>query len=217
MATISLKNQALLYVICNLEHFPPKVLEVLPSDVRHELLSNLPAVDICQLEETGVAADITPNSLWDEICMSRIPRRCEDVERNIMYEVYTDDWKAYYFGIITHVLLDHIKPEDYRSHYELVLHLLFGVQDCLSIYDWSSYRFSYFPLTTNNRPLIPNRHLQLILDSFSDCLGLILKPSRPLSQTVWVSLSNHSGLISRPFGPHSQTVLASGSFSRQQV
>ena len=179
MATISLKNQALLYVICNLEHFPPKVLEVLPSDVRHELLSNLPAIDICQLEETGVAADITPNSLWDEICMSRIPRRCEDVERNIMYEVYTDDWKAYYFGIITHVLLDHIKPEDYRSHYELVLHLLFGVQDCLNIFDWSSYRFSYFPPITNNRPLIPNRHLRYLTARRSDVhfLNLIMEIS----------------------------------------
>lgn len=208
MAPLSLKKQALLYIVCNVEHFHPKVLEALPSDVRHELLSNLPAIDICLLEEAGVAVDITPNSLWDEICMNRIPRRCEEVERNIMYEVYADDWKAYYFSIITHVLLDHIKPSNYRSHYELVLHLLFGVQDCLNIFNWSSYRFSYFPPITNNRPLIPNRHLRHLTARRSDLhfinLMMDLSPYRPRFFYVVCELFAESEVYKK----HSSEVLA---------
>ena len=167
MKPLSLHDQALLYIVCNLEHLKVEALKVLPEKFRHEILINLPAIDICALEEAGVAAD--SNSVWDHLCRTRIPQqRGYDVERNIMYNIYSEDWRAYYFSIIIHLILDNVKPDNYRNKYELVLHMLLGVMDCANITNWSSYRFTYFAPIVNDRPLIPNRHLRHLATRRSD-------------------------------------------------
>ena len=167
MRPLTLVNQVLLLIICNLEWFSVKALKVLPSKLRHQLLLNLPALDICRLEEHDFDED--SNSVWDELSAIRIPHTGGyEIERNMMYDSSFDDWKAYYFGIVTHALLGRIKPTNYRTHYELVLHLLLGVPDCLNITDWSKFRFSYFAPIVNRRPLIPNRHLKHLATRRSD-------------------------------------------------
>lgn len=166
---LSLKKQSMLYVICNVEHFKTEALKRLPEKIRHVLLHNLPVVDICRLEEAGVAEGININRVWDDLGNSRVPRRFGyNMERNVSFEMYCDDWKAYYFGIVNHILFNRIKPEHYRHHYELILHLLFGVQDCLGIYGWTCYRFSYFAPIMHDRPLIPNRYLRYLTTRRSD-------------------------------------------------
>ena len=160
-------NQVLLFIICNLESFSVKALKVLPSKLRHQLLLNLPALDICRLEEHDFDED--SNGVWDELSAIRIPRTGGyEIERNMMYDASFDDWKAYFFGIVTHALLGRIKPAHYRTHYELVLHLLLGVPDCLNTSNWSNFRFSYFAPIVNHRPLIPNRHLKHLATRRSD-------------------------------------------------
>lgn len=168
---LTLKQQSILYVVCNLEHFHPTILKALPSKVRKQLLVNLPVVDICHLEELGIGDDMTDSDreYWEDVGSQRIPRyHGYEVERNIMFDSHTEDWKAYYFAVTLHVLFDHIKPDDYRSHYELILHLLVGVTTPVDVYSWTNLRFSYFAPITNDRPLIPNRSLQYLTTRKSD-------------------------------------------------
>ncbi len=158
---LSLKKQAVLYVVCNLEHFPCESLKALSDELRSEVVVNLPPIDICRLEAEGLEWGKEPCNEWDEIATQRINRLSNyEVERSIMYQVYYEDWRAYYFVIVFHALLNRVKPAKYRNHYEFVLHLLLGVSDCVGVKDWSKYRFSYFAPIVNERPLIPNRHLR---------------------------------------------------------
>ena len=168
---LTLKQQSILYTVCNLEHFHPNIIKALPGKVRRQILVNLPVVDICNLEELGVTDNMTDTNTeyWEEVASQRIPHQYGyEVERNILFESNVEDWKAYYFGITLHVLIDHIKPKDYRSHYELILHLLIGVTSPADIYSWTNLHFSYFAPITNDRPLIPNRHLHYLATRKSD-------------------------------------------------
>lgn len=168
---LTLKQQAILYTVCNLELFQPEVLKALPVKVRKQLFVNLPVVDICHLEDLGVADDMTESDAvyWEEVASQRIPRHHGyEVERNIMFDSHIGDWKAYYFAVTLHILFDHIKPEDYRSHYELILHLLVGVTTPVDVYSWTNLRFSYFAPITNDRPLIPHRSLRYLSTCKSD-------------------------------------------------
>ena len=168
---LSLTKQAILYIICNLEHFDPQRIKDLPLTLRRKVFVNLPVIDICHLEDLGVADGLaeTEGGFWDEVSTQRVPRHHGyEVERNVMFESPTDDWKAYYFAIMLHVLFDHVKPSNYRSHYELVLHLLLGVPDPVDVFSWSGLHFSYFAPITSDRPLIPNRHLRYLTTRKSD-------------------------------------------------
>ena len=168
---LTLKQQSILYTVCNLEHYHHKIIRALPIKVRKQLFINLPVVDICSLEDLGVTDDMTEtdNDYWEEVASQRIPRHHGyEVERNIMFDSHTDDWKAYYFAVTLHVLFDHIKPEDYRSHYELILHLLVGVTTPVDVYSWNNLCFSYFAPITGDRPLIPNRSLHYLTTRKSD-------------------------------------------------
>ena len=166
---LKLKQQSILYIVCNLENFHPGIIKTLPVKVRQQIFINLPVIDICHLEELGVTDGMTNTEYWEEVASQRIPRQYGyEVERNILFDSHVDDWKAYYFGITLHVLFDHIKPKEYRSHYELILHLLVGVMSPVNVYSWANLRFSYFAPITNDRPLIPNRCLQYLATRKSD-------------------------------------------------
>ncbi len=45
---LSLEDQCLLHLVCHLEEYPPETLALLPLHLRHRLLVNLPAADVCQ-------------------------------------------------------------------------------------------------------------------------------------------------------------------------
>ena len=168
---LTLRQQAILYTVCNIEHIPPKILRAMPAKIRKQVFVNLPVLDICQLEDLGVMDDMTERdaAYWEEVASHRIPRHhTYEVERNIMFDSHTDDWKAYYFAVTLHVLFDRIKPEEYRSHYELILHLLIGVPTPVDVYSWTKLNFSYFAPITNDRPLIPNRSLRYLTTRKSD-------------------------------------------------
>ena len=55
---LSLQQTSILYVISNLERFPPDMLALLPLRFRRELLLILPPADIFQLEPTSVVNGI---------------------------------------------------------------------------------------------------------------------------------------------------------------
>ena len=166
---LSLKQQSILYIVCNLENFHPEILKALPIKVRQKIFINLPVIDICHLEELGVTDGMKSTDYWEEVATQRIPRQYGyEVERNILFDSHVEDWKAYYFGVTLHVLFDHIKPREYRSHYELILHLLVGIMSPVDVYSWANLSFSYFAPITNDRPLIPNRCLRYLTTRKSD-------------------------------------------------
>ena len=69
---LSFVDQCFLYVILDLEKFPPNYLALLPRQIRKELLLSLPMVDICNLEETVVVEGIEMNDVWQNVCENRV-------------------------------------------------------------------------------------------------------------------------------------------------
>ena len=65
---LSLQQTSILYVISNLEEFPPDMLALLPLRFRRDLLLMLPPADIFQLEQTSVVNGIDmENEIWKEV------------------------------------------------------------------------------------------------------------------------------------------------------
>ena len=61
----SLQQASILYVISNLERFPPDMLALLPLKFRRDLLWMLPPADVFQLEQTSVVDGIDmENEIW---------------------------------------------------------------------------------------------------------------------------------------------------------
>ena len=69
---LSLVDQCFLYVILNLEEFPPNYLALLPRQIQKELLLSLPMVDVCNLEETVVVEGIEMNDVWQSVRENRV-------------------------------------------------------------------------------------------------------------------------------------------------
>ncbi len=68
-----LEDQCLLHLICHLEDYLPEMLALLPRHLRHRLLLNLPAADVCRLENTmtAVSAGIDMDgAVWPELARS---------------------------------------------------------------------------------------------------------------------------------------------------
>ena len=175
---LTLRQQSLLYIICNLEKFSLDELRKLSSNVRYDLLYNLPVVDASRLQDAGLCEGVNGKLLWDELVYTRITdRNCQEIERNLLYESnLCNTRRGFYFALMLHILFDHINPKNrgYRSHYEFVLYLLFGVRGCLDISDWSEYNFTYFVPTVKDRPLVFNRHLKHLTTPRSDIAFLKL-------------------------------------------
>ena len=69
---LSLADQCFLYLILNLEEFPPACLALLPRQIRNQLLLSLPMVDICNLEETAVMEGIEMDDIWQSVRENRV-------------------------------------------------------------------------------------------------------------------------------------------------
>ena len=132
---MSLEDQCYLYLILHLEKFLPKEISLLPLRERQRLLVNLPAADVCQLEETSVVEGVCVNEVWKEIGQRQI--------------------KHYPYKYVCESTLEKLqRGEGYRDHFhEVVSHtviwqkylgniavpfLLYTVVDCLGISDWQS-------------------------------------------------------------------------------
>ena len=63
--SLSLQQASILYVISNLERFPPDMLALLPLKFRRDLLRMLPPADVFKLEQTSVVDGIDmENEIW---------------------------------------------------------------------------------------------------------------------------------------------------------
>ena len=61
---LSLQDLCLLVVVSDLDLYPVELLASLPLWLRHRLLGVVPAVDLCRLERTPVAAGVDVDAIW---------------------------------------------------------------------------------------------------------------------------------------------------------
>uniref|UniRef100_A0A1X7UG46 Uncharacterized protein n=1 Tax=Amphimedon queenslandica TaxID=400682 RepID=A0A1X7UG46_AMPQE len=99
----SLQNQCFLFIMGHLREIPPTVLSLLPRSMRYKLLLHLPAVDVCQLEDTPVTSGITMNEIWERLCKERFPVNEDDASSD----------KAFDFSQITPEIISENLGTDY--------------------------------------------------------------------------------------------------------
>ena len=106
---LPLRDQCVLYLIGHLEEIPLQMLALLPRAIRHELLLNLPPVDVHKLERTQVGNDINMEEIWREIYWSRCPDRYSQEFNTKLHEIFSDlsiqrrlNWKAIFLLYILH-------------------------------------------------------------------------------------------------------------------
>ena len=70
----SLQNLCLLQLVRRLEDYPPELLALLPTRLRHRLLLHLPVVDVCQLEQTCFIEGLNVETVWCNLLKKHYPR-----------------------------------------------------------------------------------------------------------------------------------------------
>lgn len=64
---LSLQDHAFLYILSNVEQYPPELLGHLPLSLRRKLLSTLPPFRLFQLEATPIARGIDTDEMWGRL------------------------------------------------------------------------------------------------------------------------------------------------------
>lgn len=139
----SLEDQCFLLVICRLEEYPIEWLSLLPGRLREKLLINLPAVDVCQLEQhASFAEGIDFGAVWSTMFTKRQLKTVDmgdDPDSNT-------PWKEQYFRSISDLVLNSIneksaqtQPDRLRS----LLKLLLFVENCLDMPNCLDFAMPY--------------------------------------------------------------------------
>lgn len=128
---MSLQTQCLTCVLHHLEDYPAEVLCSLPTRQRRQLLSSLPPLDVCRLEDTEVARDVDLNEVWLTLCRlygetdnlrvtgkRSFDRRYLDYHKSGSQEFslfdhnekVKGDWRAYFLTRTAQILLHSFDP-----------------------------------------------------------------------------------------------------------
>ncbi len=140
---LSLEDQCLLHLICHLEEYTPETLASLPLRLRRRLLLNLPAVDVCQLEDTAVTEGIDMEvSVWKEL-LGKQGVTCQEPH---FKQKYVDQVYWYFF----------------RGQFSDTSRWLFSAPDCLGVTNWAYFQHSFAPVTPDGLYSFPSpsRHVQ---------------------------------------------------------
>ena len=132
---LSLEDLCFLHLVCNIEHFPPESLSLLPTKLHCRLLLNLPIVDICKLGTSAVASEADFNSnVWEPLCHTRLPKDL------VVADLHQgdDNWQEVFFYSLTFIILNCYFPFP-RSASDLPKFgqaILFAVPECVGIRNW---------------------------------------------------------------------------------
>jgi len=91
-----LRLQSLLFIIGHLDEYGNESLALLPPRTRQTLLLNLPVIDVCRLEGSGVTEGIDMEEIWKTVYYNRLPASQKDLEQFLTTEEPT--WKDSYFS-----------------------------------------------------------------------------------------------------------------------
>ena len=130
---LTLETLCLAKLIVNLDEFPSASLAQLPIHLRRLLLYNIPAADICRLEQTDVANNINITAVWKSLCESHITFNILYDETGLGTGILGDRGKSFYFSFISLAFLNHLHAACYSTHASQVLEFLFSIKSCLSI------------------------------------------------------------------------------------
>ena len=142
---MSLEHQCYLYLILHLEKFLPEEISLLPLRKRQRLLVNLPAADVCQLEETSVVKGVCMNEVWKEIGRRQIQHFYKSVCESTLEKLQRGEgYRDHFHEVVSHTI---IFWEEYLGN--IVPFLLYTVMDCLGISDW--YSRGIVPIKVNSK------------------------------------------------------------------
>ena len=153
---LALETLCLAKLVINLDGFSSSSLAHLPIHLRCLLLNNIPAADICRLEQTDVANNINITAIWERLCENRITPTIL-LETGLGTDLLDNYGKSFYFSFISSSLLSHLHAASYSTHASQVLELLFSIKGCLGI---ESYNGIY-----GQTHLHPRQQSELIVPS----------------------------------------------------
>jgi len=68
---LSLQDHAFLYILGNMDQYPPELLALLPVHLRKKFLSALPPFRLYELERMPIARDIDTDSIWETLSIQQ--------------------------------------------------------------------------------------------------------------------------------------------------
>ena len=189
---LSLQDQCFVQLISNLESFTCESLALLPVRLRHKLLVNLPAVDICKLESTPVAEGINMSSnVWEAVCTQRCSASLIQTVKKIQSPSSSRscDWKEIFFLSCTISILNNstdLKTSTSESR-RYAEKCLFSIPNCLGVKKWCGFKHPFIQpgkdgsciprryswITTENQCRADIQLVQILMDEcafFPRCL-----------------------------------------------
>ena len=129
---LNLQDLCMIEIINDLDCYAPELLARLPTRFRRQLLHNLPALDLCQLEHSPVAHGVDLNSVWKDKYPPWNNLGGTVRVRNVSYftvrskEDSDVDWKQEYMSILCHSVLEtqaaivytNMSVYQYTEHYQ---------------------------------------------------------------------------------------------------
>ena len=110
---VTLQKQCMLYVACNLEHYTPEVLALLPPPILTQLVRSLTMADVCMLERTQLVQTVDFASIWEKICMHHpMPHTFPDDHFRSM--IGYESTKDYFFTFMWHLAMIEQVPVVHR-------------------------------------------------------------------------------------------------------
>ena len=136
---LSLEDQCHLYLILHLEDYLPEELSLLSLKVRERLLVNLPAADICKLEETTVVQGVDMNGVWKKVGQRQLKRRYHRVCASTNEALKRGEgYRDHFYEVASHMVLFGKVTRAVRPLYNL----LYTVVECLGVSDWQSSKLA---------------------------------------------------------------------------
>ena len=162
---LSLQDQCFVQLISNLESFTCELLALLPLRLRHKLLVNLPAVDICKLESTPVAKGLNMSSdVWEPVCAERCSASLIQTVKKIQSSSSSRscDWKETFFLSCTTSILNNstdLTTHSFgsRKYAEKCLLTLFSIPNCLGVKKWCGFKHPFIQAAKDDS-CIPRRY-----------------------------------------------------------
>ena len=130
-----LRLQSLLFIIGHLDQYRNETLAFLPPRTRRELLLNLPVIDVCRLEGSGVTEGIDMEEVWKTLYYNRLPTHQDTFEGYLTTVDEIEEtganpsWKDCYFSTVFHTRMGRPYDADCSCSYSVHLKqdLLYGM------------------------------------------------------------------------------------------
>ena len=126
-----LRLQSLLFIIGHLDEYGNETLALLPPRTRQTLLLNLPVIDVCKLEGSGVTEGIDMEEIWKTLYYNRLPTRQKKYEGLLLTvdDMQELTWKDCYFSSLFRFKYTSGGDNDCRCIYGSHFHqdLLYGM------------------------------------------------------------------------------------------